>query len=206
MITKDELLLKLNQLPGERAHYDFSPMRGSSQALLNAGAVYRESAVAIILFPEESDVKCIVTKRQSYEGKHSGEISFPGGKKEESDISTLYTAMRETKEEIGFDLQPHEFLKTLTPVYIPVSQFLIAPQLFWVERERNYELNQREVNQLIELSLKELFSEQSIERKDIMINDGLTLKQVPHFVQKETAIWGATAVILNELKYIFLNR
>ncbi len=206
MITRSDLIERLVELPGERAHYDFSPLRGSSQALLAAGASYRESAVSIILFPEEKDVKCIVTKRQSYEGKHSGEISFPGGKKEETDASLLHTAIRETKEEIGMDLFQHEFLKTLTPVYIPVSQFLISPQLFWVERERSYALNEREVNTLIELSLRDLFTEESIERRDILVNSQMKLKQVPHFVQNKTAIWGATAVMLNELKYVFLNR
>jgi len=87
-------------IPGEDAHLKMSPLnRGKSSQAILGNTTYKESAVAVILYPKEQSIECILTQRQEYKGKHSGQISFPGGKKEAVDIHIEYTARRETFEE-----------------------------------------------------------------------------------------------------------
>lgn len=190
------------ELPGEAAHHEFLPMRGSSQAAIANGAPYRLSAVAILLFQNnEGNLSTLVTQRQTYQGTHSGQISFPGGKYEDFDLNLAQTAVRETREEIGLDISNSERIGKLTNVYIPVSQFLVEPHVFIIhEQPSDFQLSPREVNSLHTLDLPELFTPSSIALRDIKQPNGMILKQVPHFVQNDLFIWGATALMLNELK------
>ncbi|MFY7990067.1 MAG: NUDIX hydrolase, partial [Fluviicola sp.] len=190
------------ELPGEAAHHEFLPMRGSSQAAIANGAPYRLSAVAILLFQNTAgNLSTIVTQRQTYEGTHSGQISFPGGKFEDFDLDLTQTAVRETREEIGLDISNSERIGKLTNVYIPVSQFLVEPHVFIIQDQpSDFQLSPREVNSLHTLDLPTLFTTESVTLRDIKQPNGIILKQVPHFVQNDLFIWGATALMLNELK------
>ncbi|HRP52494.1 MAG TPA: CoA pyrophosphatase [Fluviicola sp.] len=204
-MTTDELLLKIQAaLPGEKAHAAFMPSRGNTSIKIKEGVPYKESAVAIILFHDlHQRLKMVVTKRQEYDGSHSGQISFPGGKRELQDENLIDTAKRECFEEIGIDGSQYSFLKELSPVYIPVSQFLVSPYLFYSKAHLlNYHRNQREVKEIIEIDLQQLFDESSIVYHDVKVNHSLILKRVPHFKQDEVLIWGATALMINELKWL----
>lgn len=204
-MTFEELKQLFKQpLPGERAHLRFSPMRGSSQKAIESGAPFKLSAVAILLFQQSNEWYTIVTQRQEYNGTHSGQVSFPGGKYEDSDIDTLTTAKRESFEEIGIDMELFEPIGSLSDVYIPVSQFLIKPYVFYSTQE-HFELivSEREVKAIHMLHLEQLFQEDAIALIDIHLPDGKRIPDVPHFIQNELTIWGATALMLNELKFLF---
>lgn len=204
-MTFEELKQLFKQpLPGERAHIRFSPMRGSSQKAIESGAPFKLSAVAILLFQQSNEWYTIVTQRQEYNGTHSGQVSFPGGKYEDSDIDTLTTAKREAFEEIGIDMELFEPIGTLSDVYIPVSQFLIKPYVFFSTQEYfDFNASEREVKAIQMLHLEQLFQEDAIALKDIPLHDGKRIPDVPHFIQNELNIWGATALMLNELKFLF---
>jgi 8-oxo-dGTP pyrophosphatase MutT (NUDIX family) len=118
----------LEDLPGEHSHQKMSPLNRplTSDALKNTSN-YRESAVAIVLFESNNQIECILTQRPEYDGSHSGQVSFPGGKKEDTDEHLEATARRECKEEIGVELSLENYLGELSPVYIPVSRFLVLP-------------------------------------------------------------------------------
>ncbi len=208
-MTRQELILLFQQeLPGEETHIGFAPVRGRTSDFLASGKPYRESAVAIILFPvnDSNEPGVLVTQRQEYEGKHSGQLSFPGGKREESDPNLLQTAIRECEEEIGLLLQEDLMIGKLSQVYIPVSGFLIDPYVFYIDQLPNeFRLNEREVKKLHYISLNPLFTEEAIERRDVEVLPGRIVEQIPHFVQGDVAIWGATALLLNELKALFLK-
>lgn len=192
------------ELPGEKSHLAFMPFRGSSMEEIRKGITFRDAAVAIILFHNEANRLCtIVTRRQEYDGSHSGQISFPGGKKELDDTNLLDTAIRECYEEIGVHASNFEFLKELTPLFVPVSQFLITPYVFYSHNKSfNYMRSEREVAAIHEVDLLDLYKANSVVKVDIPMNTDFTLKNVPHFKQEEILIWGATALILNELKDI----
>ncbi len=192
------------ELPGEAAHRDFLPMRGSSKAAIESGLPYKLSAVAVLLFQnDDGQLSTLVTQRQIYDGSHSGQISFPGGKFEDSDAHLVHTAIRETREEIGIDISNAEKLGQLTSVYIPVSQFLVEPHVFFLpEQPRNFYPSEREVKRIHRVELPKLFVPEAVQHLDLTMPNGILLKQVPHFVQNDLRIWGATAVMLNELKFL----
>ncbi len=192
------------ELPGELAHQEFLPMRGSSKAAIANGAPHKKAAVAIVLFINQSGkLATIVTQRQVYEGNHSGQISFPGGKYEEQDHALVQTAIRECKEEIGIDCSSFIHLGELSRVYIPVSEFLIHPHVFFSNNKVfEYQPNEREVALIKELDLHELFHPSSRSLEDVFISQQQQLKNIPHFNQGNIKIWGATALLLNELKWL----
>jgi 8-oxo-dGTP pyrophosphatase MutT (NUDIX family) len=199
----EDLLDKFSQeLPGEKSHLAFMPFRGSSMEQLKSGISYRDAAVAIILFHNsKNNLSTIVTKRQDYDGSHSGQISFPGGKKELADRDLKETAIRECFEEIGIDTSSFELIKELTPLFVPVSQFLITPYVFYTHNQSfEYNASEREVARIYELDLINLYKPESIVELDLQLSTDFKMKRVPHFKQGEILIWGATALILNELK------
>jgi 8-oxo-dGTP pyrophosphatase MutT (NUDIX family) len=205
-MTRTDLISKFEkELPGERSHLAFMPVRGSSSEQIRQGITFRDSAVAIILFHNEAGKLCtIVTRRQVYDGSHSGQISFPGGKKELDDKNLLETAIRECHEEIGVYASNFELLKELTPLFVPVSKFLITPYVFYSENKSfDYMRSEREVAAIHEVDLLELFQSEVVQI-DVPINSEFVMKNVPHFKQGDILIWGATALILNELKDILL--
>lgn len=205
---KPEIITALSEqlrkpLPGFEAHKQMFPRGNAATDLLQVPDKARKSAVAILLFEEAGILNSIVIKRSEYDGTHSGQFAFPGGKFEETDEDLIQTALRECFEEIG--VEPHElhYLGSLSDVYTVVSSFLISPHLFhWKSPHDAFKLSEREVAAIYRLSLNELIRNEAVQRFDVPIRNGLVLKAVPHFVVGEIRIWGATAVILSELKAI----
>lgn len=190
-------------LPGFEAHKLMFPRGNASKDLLNIPETARKSAVAILLFEEEDSLYSIVIKRSEYNGTHSGQIAFPGGKFEDEDENLIQTALRECFEEIGVEPEELHHLGSLSDVYTVVSSFLISPQVFhWKNPHTGFKPSEREVAAVYRLSLNELIQSEAVQHFDVSVNNGLVLKAVPHFVVGEIRIWGATAVILSELKYI----
>lgn len=190
-------------LPGFEAHRQMFPRRQAAEELLKIPETVRQSAVAILLFEEDNVLNSLVIRRSEYDGVHSGQIAFPGGKFDKEDQHLLQTALRECFEEIGVTANELTFIGSLTEVYTVVSSFLISPKIFhWKKPHDQFELSEREVAGVYRLPLNELLKEEAVQYFDIPVKNGLVLKSVPHFVVGEIRIWGATAVILSELKEI----
>ncbi len=187
-------------LPGIEAQYEMAPItRPKFDIAQMDEASYKKSAVMLLLCPNENGVYIPLTKRQSYNGKHSGQISLPGGKFEEGDGSLKNTALRECYEEIGIK-QHIEVLGNLSPVYIPVSNFYVEPYVgIFTHNEINFNKNEREVEKLILLSIETLKQPELVKSGTIVSGDGYKLK-TPYFDVEGEIIWGATAMILNEFK------
>ncbi len=193
-----------NRLPGEDAHLPMSPTgRGrSSESLLNAHH-YRKSAVAMILFQEEDDVRIILTQRAIYKGVHSGQVSFPGGRIEPFDKSEVDAIIRETHEEIGIGMSHESLLGKLTDVFIPVSSYLVHPFVFFLN-ERPLIRNNYEVTETFDISIQQLLDSRSISKMCVTVGNNSKLI-VPCFDFEERKVWGATAIILNEFKVMLHN-
>lgn len=189
--------IKSNELPGHEAHLELTPYRSGRIDEIPAQA--KKGGVAVILV-ESTNPSIILTKRASYDGVHGGQISFPGGKSDPQDLDLLHTAIRETKEEIGMDLLKNNHIRELTQLYIPPSNFLVHPHLFTVQGISDLKPNS-EVDYIIELDLIEFIS-MPIHTTDIKLHGGLVIKDAPCFNYKGEIIWGATAAILNELRWI----
>ena len=153
---------------------------------------YKIAAVALIIYPDiEKETRLILIERNQYEGVHSGQVSFPGGKQEINDSSLVQTALRESNEEIGINLDSLTLLRKLSKIYIPPSNFLVTPFLFFTYKNLNFKHN-NEVKNILTPSLSNVlkFQIKNYENQ-IVVN--------PYFLYNNFKIWGATAMILNEL-------
>jgi hypothetical protein len=88
----------------------------------------------------------------------------------------------------------------ITPVYIPVSNFEVYPFLFWHQQVPNYDLSSREVNEILIVKCSELLNDDNLSEIDIEISNNSKLIKVPCFQLQNKIVWGATALILNEIK------
>ncbi len=192
-----------DKIPGEKVHAEMAPLRQLSSEALKQASHVKESAVAIHLFEKNNNLHVILTQRNTYDGAHSGQVSFPGGKRDQVDKTLLETARRESFEEIGLDVSKGKLIGEITPIYIPVSQFKVTPFVFYHEAELfDLKPEPREVKSIFSLPGNILLDDKIIQLKDIFISKDFTLKNVPCFVYEEYIIWGATAILLNEMKHI----
>jgi 8-oxo-dGTP pyrophosphatase MutT (NUDIX family) len=204
---REALKFKIEEgLPGESSHVKMSPLKRplSSLALKEATNI-RESAVAIILYPDENLHHCILIQRPVYDGTHSGQVSFPGGKKDNEDPHLEYTARREAFEEVGIQLNETHLIGELTDVFIPVSGFQVKPYVYYHESIPNLIPDKREVSEIFTFTIDKLLSDESFSSMEIKFPNGIVQKNIPCFELSEKQIWGATALILNELREVILK-
>lgn len=162
----------------------------------------RKAAVMALFYPDEfQETRLLLTQRATYKGVHSAQISFPGGKFEKKDESLLATALRETFEEVGVFPESVNVFKELTDVYIPPSNFLATPFLGFVESKPKFILN-HEVSKTIEILLSDLLNEKNI-TSAILDTSYMAKVEVPCFKIQDCIIWGATAMMLSEIKELF---
>ena len=189
-------------LPGVDAQFEMAHVK-REKVLANSyeSQNYRPSAVLILLYPnEQQQTSVLLIERMTYDGHHSGQIALPGGKVEPDDIDLQATALREFFEETGSDTTPTVIGK-LTPVYIPISKFMVQPFVSYVEQKPNFSASAYEVNELIEWEINHLLNPDIIKETIIEPTPGFKLK-TPYFDVKGKVLWGATAMMLNELKWV----
>lgn len=189
-------------LPGVEAQFEMAHVK-RERVLANTyeSQNYRPSAVLILLFPnEQNQTSVLLIERMTYNGHHSGQIAFPGGKAEPDDLDLQATALREFFEETGADVTPTVIGK-LTPVYIPVSKFMVQPFVSFVEQKPNFLASAYEVNELIEWEINHLLNPEIIKETTIEPTPGYKIK-TPYFDLQGKVLWGATAMMLNELKRV----
>jgi 8-oxo-dGTP pyrophosphatase MutT (NUDIX family) len=159
----------------------------------------KKAAVLMLFYPKEGNTHLVLIHRNSYYGVHSSQIAFPGGKPENVDINLEATALRETHEEIGIHPNKIEIIRSFTEVYIPPSNFMVYPFMGISNEELKFKRQEDEVAGIIELSLNDFLDENSIEIKT-METSYAGLIEVPGFTVNEHFVWGATAMMLSELK------
>jgi 8-oxo-dGTP pyrophosphatase MutT (NUDIX family) len=197
--------IQLDSLPGESAHLEMIPYRILSSPFQIDEKNAKQSAVLCLLKQVNNQLYVLLIERQSDGGKHSGQIAFPGGKKDEEDNGLEQTALRETFEEVGIEAHNVEILGELTSVYIPVSNFFVQPFIGVLKQEYNLVLSAREVKEAFWFNVKELLNEDCKTKRHIKNHKGITLKDIPCFVLNDKVVWGATSLILNELKQLLIN-
>jgi 8-oxo-dGTP pyrophosphatase MutT (NUDIX family) len=194
-ILKSEIL---KGLPGTDVQWQ---MASSDRFVKNfprvPGQDARIAAVLILLYPENGSIHTVFMQRPEYDGVHGGQISFPGGKKEPGDQDVISTALREAQEETGIDPAKVEVVATLTPLFIPVSNMIVTPVVGWMNEKPVYNYRAEEVVFLIEAELKSFLDPSIVRSKPFEIRGGLL--DVKYFDYENHTIWGATAMILNEL-------
>jgi len=199
--------IKKSSLPGIDSQFKLAP---SIRKKLGKEINIKErkpnkAAVLSLLFPDATgEMQMVFMLRKTYKGVHSNQIGFPGGKVEREDNNLEATALRETYEEIGVSSMDITVLKELTDVYIPPSNFLVKPFLGILKSRPKYALEEKEVERLIEIPLKSILSDKFIASKIITTSYAKEI-EVPVFKFDDEVIWGATAMMLSEIKDLILS-
>jgi 8-oxo-dGTP pyrophosphatase MutT (NUDIX family) len=162
------------------------------------------SAVLCLLFPVKDDIAVLLMKRMPDNTAHSGQVSFPGGKREKNDVDLKATALREANEEVGLKINTVEILGALTPLYIPVSNFKVHPFVGFSEQKPELNLNKREVERTIEVPLDYLFHHANKKEAEVIppARPDMIRKVKAYILNDGTVVWGATAMILSELEVL----
>lgn len=189
------------QLPAFNAHLKMAP--ADRKASLREGSfdlsTARPSAVMMLVYPKDGNAHLVLTKRNEYVGIHSSQISFPGGKAEPADKDLMHTAIRETVEEIGITINEIDILMPFSKLFIPPSNFIVYPFLAISNTTPDFRPDPYEVHQIIELPLERLLDDSIM--ADVELDTSYATRiTVPAFIVDEHVVWGATAMILSELK------
>lgn len=191
------------KLPAFEAHIKMAPVE-RIDALKNGifdSKKSRKAAVMMLFYPKNGRAHLVLIVRSSYDGTHSSQIAFPGGKFEPEDEVFVNTALRETHEEIGILPASIEIIKAFTELYVPPSNFMVHP-FFAISREEiRFIPDPKEVANIIELPLSVFLSDEIIISAEMMTSYAGKIT-VPAFKIEEHIVWGATAMMLSELKEV----
>ncbi|TRX64242.1 CoA pyrophosphatase [Carboxylicivirga sp. M1479] len=198
-MTKEiNLLIKAltKPLPGHAAQKLMSPSVRFTGHIKYDESRARISSVLILLYKKDNEWCIPLIQRPQYDGAHSGQVSFPGGKQEKDDKSYLDTALREAYEEVGVNPSELEFICELSSLYIPNSNFIVYPQVCITETQPVFIPDLREVESIIETPVKQLLLPETVHHFARNING----RQVdaPYYKIDDFVIWGATAMMLSE--------
>lgn len=164
----------------------------------------KKAGVAVLFHPNNNNKVCFtLILRNEYNGVHSNQISLPGGNYEKNDKNIFVTALRETNEEIGVDANVVKLIRKLQNVYVPPSNYDISPFMVYTENEVKFIRDENEVKEIINVDLEQLLIDGNIEKiKGSKISNRHLNALVPAYKLNGFFVWGATAMILSEVKDI----
>lgn len=188
-------------LPSTASHIKMAPLERIKIMEDNSYDInsVRKAAVMMLFYPKNGVTHLLLIVRNSYPGVHSSQIAFPGGKVEEIDFDLKQTALRETYEEVGIHPNDIHVIRDFSSIYIPPSNFLVYPFLGISHSQLTFKLQEEEVAGIIELPLSTLLDDSIISNKNLETSYS-KLIEVPVFQIEEHTVWGATAMMLSELK------
>ena len=188
------------KLPGNTSHSLLAPVYNGINKIDVPSKSSKKSAVLLLLWEVNEKLHIVFTLRNFQLLSHSGQISFPGGRKE-NDETYIQTALRETFEEIGISANRVEILGELTPIYILPSDSHIFPVVGYSKQYLDFRINKSEVEEVFYKPLN-FFSLDNIKVESWNIR-GEEI-EVPFWeVHPTVSLWGATAMILAELIEIY---
>ena len=194
--------VKKMELPGEAIQLKMAPVERlkelKEQAKLKKSA--RQAGVMALFYPSKNfETHLILILRKTYKGVHSNQVGFPGGKVEPEDASLKDTALRETEEEVGVSSKVISVLKQLTEIYIPPSNFFVHPFIGITPQTPKFVAQDDEVEALIEVPLPLFMDDRIVTTKKITTSYATNI-DVPAFILNDHVVWGATAMMLSEVR------
>ncbi len=160
----------------------------------------KKAGVLALFYPNESrSTNLLLILRKTYQGVHSNQIGFPGGKREKEDLDIMHTALRETHEEVGVPPQQVSIIKSLSEIYIPPSNFEVQPFIGLYEDPKPFVLQESEVESLVEVSLLDFMDDKKIFTQKLSTSYAKNI-DVPAFKLNGYTVWGATAMMLSEIR------
>jgi 8-oxo-dGTP pyrophosphatase MutT (NUDIX family) len=160
----------------------------------------RPGSVLLLLFEENGVIKLPLTKRATYKGAHSAQISFPGGKAEAGE-NAVQAALREAEEEIGIHQADVRVIGQLSDFNVIPSNFLVTPIVGSLNYVPVFKPDPREVDKIIYAEITDLIRDDAVYEEEILAA-GVYPMIAPHFLIENEIVWGATAMILNEFRVV----
>ena len=157
-------------------------------------------AAVVCLFHEGIDFETFfyIIRRSTYPGVHSNQIGFPGGQIDSTDNSPWDAAKRELEEEIGISVKSVTLIKEMTSLFIPPSRFLVDCFLGYTTGKNDLMIDANEVQEVLPVSVHELLNANS-GFSNLVGSNG---DEVPIYTLSDSIVWGATAMMLAEIKSI----
>lgn len=190
------------ELPAQASQFKMAPpfrkelIKRQEEHIRNA----KMAAVLAMFYPDKNSCTHIaLILRKTYKGVHSAQVGFPGGKVEAIDLSLKHTALRETEEEIGVEQDKIKVLKQLTQIYIPPSNYYVQPFIGVCNTTPIFTKQDEEVEDILEVSLLDFINEETV--INCVVDTSYSKQiEVPAFQLNGHIVWGATAMMLSEIK------
>ena len=187
-----------NALPGEDSHKKMKvnyPEKIKFPFTINKA---KPAAVLLLLYPNDNQIFFYLTKRTENLKYHKGQISLPGGSKERGE-TLLETALRETEEEIGVNKNGISILGNITPLFIPVTGFMMTPFIGFISKKPSIKLDSTEVADIFSVNILDLINNDKLITYRQIKGKNLN---IPYFSLNNHQVWGATSMVLSEFKDI----
>ncbi len=189
-------------LPGEESHFKLAPLLRLKE-LENLNIQQKKpshAAVMAVFYPGvQKETRFVLILRKTYKGVHSNQVGFPGGRVEVEDKNLMHTALRETEEEVGIPRQEVEVVRELSRLYIPPSNFWVYPFMGVMKRTPILIPQEEEVESVLEIKLKDFLSDSCLTTETLSTSYAKEI-EVPAFLLSGHVVWGATAMMLSEMK------
>ena len=200
-----QLKITINKdLPGEESHQKMRVIYDQSIELPFSKINSTQAAVLILLYLVDNEIYFFLTKRTDELKHHKGQISLPGGTQEGNE-KLIDTALRETQEEIGINKTSISIIGTITPLFVPVTGFMIYPFIGYSLNKLDPKPDPVEVATIFSVNISDLLNKENrtTEQRNIRGYD----VQVPYFKLNDYQVWGATSMILSEFRDLikFIN-
>ena len=183
-------------LPGYEAQSTMAPAyRADPSVMAVDGKDCREAGVLALLFPDGPTPKIVLTVRRDHLPDHAGQISFPGGQREDGE-ALRETALREAHEEVNLAPDRVEILGALTPLYIPPSNYCVHPFVAVATEPPLLRPTDAEVGAILRVPIPHLLTPSTRTWETWTLHGSEV--DVPFFTVDDHKVWGATAMMLAE--------
>lgn len=187
---------------------DWQPEQTDESRLIDASLKLREAAVLVPLVQREAGLTVLLTQRNASLSQHAGQVSFPGGGREEFDRDMVDTALRETMEEVGISADHIEVIGRL-PDYITGTGFHVSPIVGLLSPNFTLQADPSEVAEVFEVPLAFLMNPTNHQVRELRWEDRVRRFYAMPYRRSDQApdaghhfIWGATAGMLRNLYHL----
>lgn len=195
------------QLPGESAHRKLAPLIriNELEEIDMSKRNPQEAGVMAVFYPDmDMETRLVLILRKTYNGVHSNQVGFPGGRVEESDKDLKNTALRETEEEVGIPQNDIEVVRKLTRLYIPPSNFWVQPYLGLMQKTPKMIAQESEVEKILEVKLSDFLNDENVITENLSTSYAKEI-EVPAYSLNGYVVWGATGMMLSEIRELLLK-